>query len=67
MTALQIPVQIELPGRIPNFGTLLLALHLGVSRELHAVFFDLFFKAYLVLCYLLFRLTPYSFKDDLVP
>lgn len=46
MTPLQILVQIGLFGKIPNLGTLLL--DLGLSRELHAIFFELFFKADLV-------------------
>lgn len=48
MTPLQILVQIGLFGKIPNLGTLLLGLGLGLSRELHAIFFELFFKADLV-------------------
>ena len=48
MTALQILVQIRLFGKTPNFGTLLLDLCLDVSRELHTIFFELFFKADLV-------------------
>lgn len=46
MTTLQILVQIGLFGKIPNFGTLLL--DLGLSRELHTIFLEQFFKADLI-------------------